>query len=88
MRGKKIEDIYQSMTPIEHILKRPDSYIGSTQRHQDSMWVFDEETERMKYKQIEYVPGLYKIFDEILVNAADNYQRDKTMNQLKVVIEP
>ena len=24
------------------------------------------------FKNIEYVPGLYKIFDEILVNAADN----------------
>jgi DNA topoisomerase-2 len=25
------------------------------------------------------VPGLYKIFDEILVNAADNKQRDNNM---------
>lgn len=32
------------------------------------------------------VPGLYKIFDEIIVNACDNKQRDKTMNTLKVDI--
>lgn len=35
-----------------------------------------------------YVPGLYKIFDEILVNAADNKQRDAKMNSLEVVIDP
>jgi DNA gyrase/topoisomerase IV subunit B len=34
MQGKKkaIEDIYQKMSPIEHILKRPDTYIGSTSK--------------------------------------------------------
>lgn len=34
------------------------------------------------------VPGLYKIFDEILVNAADNKQRDRSMNKLAVTIDP
>jgi len=43
-------------------------------------WVFDEATQAMKQKNISYVPGLYKIFDEILVNAADNKQRDPSMN--------
>jgi len=33
------------------------------------------------------VPGLYKIFDEILVNAADNKQRDPKMNTIKVDID-
>ena len=30
------------------------------------MWVFDEEHSRMIQRDITYVPGLYKIFDEIL----------------------
>ena len=34
------------------------------------------------------VPGLYKIFDEIIVNAADNKQRDPTMNKIEVTIDP
>ena len=34
------------------------------------------------------MPGLYKIFDEILVNAADNKQRDGSgMSGLQVVID-
>lgn len=42
----------------------------------------------MAFRQIEYVPGLYKIFDEILVNAADNFQRDKRMDTIKIEINP
>ncbi len=39
---------------------------------------------RMHYREASYVPALYKIFDEILVNAADNYQRDRTMRTIDV----
>lgn len=84
---KTVEDIYQKMSPIEHILKRPDTYIGSTQRQNDTLWVYDDATEKLKQRQIEFVPGLFKIFDEILVNAADNYQRDQNMDILKVTID-
>merc|ERR1719162_747548 len=41
----------------------------------------------MDYRSITYVPALYKIFDEILVNSADNLQRDKTMTYIKVEID-
>lgn len=41
----------------------------------------------MVYGPVTYVPGLYKIFDEILVNAADNKQRDPTMDSVKVDID-
>jgi DNA topoisomerase-2 len=41
----------------------------------------------MIYKPIEFVPGLYKIFDEIIVNAADNKVRDQRMNTIKVTID-
>lgn len=50
------------------------------------MWVYDAETERIVQREITYVPGLYKIFDEILVNAADNKQRDPKMNLIKISI--
>ena len=52
------------------------------------MWVFDSERDRIVQRDITYVPGLYKIFDEIIVNAADNKQRDKNMNTIKVNIDP
>ncbi|MCP3661546.1 MAG: hypothetical protein GY696_03455, partial [Gammaproteobacteria bacterium] len=53
-----------------------------------TMWVYDPEAEKMVSREITFVPGLYKIFDEILVNAADNKQRDPSMNLIKVNIDP
>ncbi|KAG5859844.1 DNA topoisomerase II [Encephalitozoon hellem] len=85
---KTIEETYQKKTPVEHILLRPDSYIGSVEREAQQMYIWDEESGRMIYKNIEYVPGLYKIFDEIIVNAADNKIRDPKMNVIKVSIDP
>lgn len=85
--GKKtIEEIYQKKTQLEHILLRPDTYIGSTEKQQQQMWIM--EGDRMVQQTISYVPGLYKIFDEILVNAADNKARDPSMDLVKVDINP
>uniref|UniRef100_A0A3P8SC15 DNA topoisomerase 2 n=1 Tax=Amphiprion percula TaxID=161767 RepID=A0A3P8SC15_AMPPE len=82
-----VERVYQKKTQLEHILLRPDTYIGSVEPITQQMWVFDEEI-GMNQREITYVPGLYKIFDEILVNAADNKQRDKSMTGIKITIDP
>ena len=58
--------IYQKKTQLEHILLRPDSYIGSTEAITTNLWVFEDEG--MVHRAVTYVPGLYKIFDEIIVN--------------------
>ncbi|XP_061616843.1 DNA topoisomerase 2-beta isoform X1 [Phyllopteryx taeniolatus] len=82
-----VERVYQKKTQLEHILLRPDTYIGSVEPITQLMWVFDEEV-GMNQREITYVPGLYKIFDEILVNAADNKQRDKNMSAIKINVDP
>ncbi|CAJ1384038.1 unnamed protein product, partial [Effrenium voratum] len=76
------------MPRLEHILLRPDTYVGSTEVQQQELWVFDSVQSRMVYRKISFVPALYKIFDEILVNAADNLQRDpQGMDAIKVDID-
>ena len=87
--GKKggATEQYQKLTQLEHILKRPDTYIGSVEKTTEQMWVFNSETEVMENRKVTFVPGLYKIFDEILVNAADNKQRDKNMNEMRVWVD-
>ncbi|KAG0724301.1 DNA topoisomerase 2 [Chionoecetes opilio] len=82
-----VESVYQKKTQLEHILLRPDTYIGSVEFMTENMWIYDRETEKIVQKEIAYVPGLYKIFDEILVNAADNKQRDPKMDTIKVDID-
>lgn len=86
-KKKTATETYQKLTQLEHIIKRPDTYIGSVERTEQKMWVFDSELNRMKYRDVKYVPGLYKIFDEILVNAADNKQRDPNMSFMKVTVD-
>jgi DNA topoisomerase-2 len=53
----------------------------------EPMWVHEDETGMVK-REVTYVPGLYKIFDEILVNAADNKQRDPKMDTIRIDINP
>uniref|UniRef100_A0A0B7A7H4 DNA topoisomerase 2 n=1 Tax=Arion vulgaris TaxID=1028688 RepID=A0A0B7A7H4_9EUPU len=83
-----VERIYQKKTQLEHILLRPDTYIGSVETVTQTMWIMDIEKNMMVQKDLTYVPGLYKIFDEIVVNAADNKQRDPKMDCIKIDIDP
>ena len=67
------------LTPIEHVLARPGMYIGSVAVDTVETWVLEAaecEDVRIVKRPVQYNAGLYKIFDEILVNAADNKQRD------------
>lgn len=86
-KKKTATETYQKLTQLEHIIKRPDTYIGSVERTETAMWTYNKQKCLMEHKKISFVPGFYKIFDEILVNAADNKQRDKTMNSIKVTID-
>ncbi|CAP97358.1 DNA topoisomerase II top2-Penicillium chrysogenum [Penicillium rubens Wisconsin 54-1255] len=78
---------YQKLTQLEHIIKRPDTYIGSTERTTQQMWVYNSGTELMEFRDVSFVPGLYKIFDEIVVNAADNKHNDSSMNEIRITID-
>ena len=74
----------EKISHIDHILKRPDSYVGSTSRSKDAYWVLNKEGTKFDQKTLTYSPALLKIFDEILVNAVDRnslYPKDvKTIN--------
>jgi DNA topoisomerase-2 len=65
-----ISQKYIKLEQHEHVLERPDMYIGSVQCDQVDTWIFKDEN--MLKSEIGYIPGLYKIFDEILVNSLDH----------------
>jgi len=66
---------YQRKTDKQHILDNPDTYIGSVEHVDADMWVFDEASGKIVFKNIDYIPGLYKLFDEGIVNARDHAVR-------------
>ncbi|KKY29190.1 putative dna topoisomerase ii [Phaeomoniella chlamydospora] len=86
-KGKRVSEQYQKLSQLEHIIKRPDTYIGSVERTEKQMWVYNSEQDSMEFREVSFVPGLYKIFDEILVNAADNKHNDKNMDEIRVTID-
>ena len=61
-----VERIYQRKTQLEHILLRPDTYVGSTEESTEQIFVFDSEKGVILKRNVTFVPGLYKIYDEIL----------------------
>ena len=75
MNANEIANKYQKKTDKQHILDNPDTYIGSVEEVDAEMWVFDDATERIVLRRIRYIPGLYKLFDEGLVNCRDHMVR-------------
>jgi DNA topoisomerase-2 len=69
------QSIYQRKELREHIFTIPDTYIGSVENIKKNQYVYDNKTDKIISAEINYNQGLYKIYDEILVNAADQYVR-------------
>lgn len=61
---KTIEERYQKKTQLEHILLRPDTYVGSLDSETVSCWVWSDDEDRMVFKPVTFVPAMFKIFGE------------------------
>jgi DNA topoisomerase-2 len=93
--GNGAEDLqkYQKMTDREHILKKPDTYIGTIEPTETMEYVMDmhggavspstasesgdgsASAPALTRRNITYIPGLYKLFDEGMVNMRDHVVR-------------
>ena len=59
----------------DHIHKTPDTYVGGEHMIEEKIPVL--KGEKIEYINGEYIPAVYKIFDEILVNSRDAWVRGK-----------
>ena len=66
---------YQKKTDIEHILSNPDTYIGSVEEVDSEQWILNADGDKIIEKNIKYIPGLFKLFDEGIVNCRDHVVR-------------
>jgi len=95
--GKESDELkkYQKMTDREHILRKPDTYIGSIESTDTTEYVMDDTIgiendaaesvssdsapntllPKLNRRAITYIPGLYKLFDEGMVNMRDHVVR-------------
>ena len=74
-------DNYEKLSEIDHILCRPDMYVGSNiPEKREEFVAFKDESSNgyiISKKEVTYPPGLLRIFIEILSNAIDNVQRSR-----------
>jgi len=74
---------YERLTHVEHILKRPDTYVGSLAPESSTYWT--RVAGHFEPSVLSVSPGLVKIFDEVLVNAIDQYSlHQKKVTQILV----
>jgi DNA topoisomerase-2 len=89
MADKSLSETYRKHTDIGHVLHAPDMYIGPVQASDMVNWVYHDG--KMALLTHSYIPALYKIFDEIVVNAIDQSKRkegtETPVTWIKCVIE-
>ena len=85
MIEKTIEEKYKKLNQIEHILKKSSMYLGSLDFLKEKQFIFNNNL--IEQKEISYSPALYKIIDEIIVNAYDASIKDNTVNKISADIK-
>ena len=72
---------YKKYSDVEHVLKKPDTYMGSIEQLDNVDYIYDDENNKIIQKQFTYIPGLYKILDEAIVNCRDHKIRQDSAIQ-------
>ena len=73
--SSKIGDKYRKFTDREHILEVPETYTGPMEKTDYNTFVFNDDGDKIIQKDIQIIPGLYKLFDEGVVNCRDHQVR-------------
>jgi DNA topoisomerase-2 len=71
----ELSNKYQQKTDKGHILDNPDTYVGSIEQVDENLWILSEDGTKIIQKNIKYIPGLFKLFDEGIVNCRDHVIR-------------
>ena len=88
MSNSDLSKKYQKKSDKQHILDNPDTYIGSVELLESEEYILNQSNlSSIIKKAIKHNPGLYKLFDEGIVNCRDHvvrmnqlFEKDKTNN--------
>ena len=68
-----LECMYKKKTDKEHILDNPDTYTGSMELTNIESFTINDKTQKIEKQNIENITmGVYKLFDEAVVNCRDH----------------
>ena len=73
----------KKLTHEQHVLQLPDTYVGDTELNAKEHWYFEDG--KMVKGELKYIPAEFKLFDEIAVNAFDQYIRLSEMEDDSII---
>lgn len=85
--AKTIEQRYQKLTDIEHVLLRPGMYVGSTKPREEDVHLLGD-GDVLSVRKVTYNPAFLKLFDEIVSNSVDEHRRNPKLDTIKVMVDP
>ena len=93
MAKDKVEEEYEEKDLRTHIYETTDTYAGSDQMIKGALAIMKEGEKKITLSETEYIPVIYKMFDEIIVNSRDQRERLKDrkgvvqLTEIKVTID-
>ena len=86
--AKKIEEKYQELSEIQHILARSGMWVGSTKSEEKDCFVYNYNNGKFEMKVVNYIPAMLKVVDEVISNSCDEFRRKDNMGltELRVTI--
>ena len=81
-----VEEKYKSMTEVEHILQKSGMWIGSINKEEKNMYIYDIDNCKMIFKTISYIPAVWKLVDEIISNSVDEFRRPENMGLTNIIV--
>ena len=87
MTKRTIEQKYQTMDEISHILMRSGMYVGSTKYEEKDWFIYNNKTGKFEMKIVNYIPAMLKIIDEVISNSCDERRRSDNMGLTELYVK-
>lgn len=85
--AKKIEEKYQELSEVQHILNRPGMWVGSTKSEEKDAFIYNEKNGKFEMKIINYIPAMLKVVDEVISNSCDEFRRKDNMGLTELYVK-
>jgi len=85
--AKKIEEKYQELSEVQHILQRPGMWVGSTKSEEKDAFVYNEKNGKFEMKIVNYIPAMLKVVDEVISNSCDEFRRKDNMGLTELYVK-
>lgn len=85
--GKKIEEKYQELSEVQHILQRPGMWVGSIKSEEKDAFIYNKKNGKFEMKIVNYIPAMLKVVDEVISNSCDEFRRKDNMGLTELYVK-